>query len=616
MGWLDSPLVDPNQYSWDMDSIDAVNTREPLGSSAPVIPTTQEPNWLNNPSVDSTQYSWDTDSKASTETVVPPQFQSQPAALQEQTGQYSWDTDPANPMSMREPIAPATTADLPVESPMEWGQVGQQALDNFAASAEKYATDIGTAVMNPLDTLGAVGDVVTGAIAKGIPGEQPGEAMADKIGKFYSDRYGSMEGFKKALAKDPVGILGDFATILTGGGTAVAQAPGIAGRMGKLAATAGKVIDPLSLPMKLTALTGKGIGHGAAELIGGLGTGTGAESLRQAAQAGFKGGETAKAFQSGIRDTANMQDVIGQAQGALQQMRSDRGAAYRSGMVDTTSDRTILDFSKIDDIITETKKMGTFEGKVKNPSTVDVVNKMASAVEDWGSGDPAKFHTPEGLDALKQRIGDAREGTDFASAERAAVNRVYNKIKDLIKDQAPTYAKTMKDYEEASTLIREIEEALSLKKQARADTALRKLQSVMRNNVSTNYGNRLALVQELERAGASTVLPTLAGQTLSSALPRGLGKLAGSATVGGGLTLNPSVLALLPFQSPRLMGEAAYYGGKGGRLASKLANIPGMGTAFAPGTRQGAMQSGRLQQLLEGEPSTPLTRYQQLLIGP
>ena len=495
--------------------------------------------------------------------------------------------------------------------PLTWGEVGEQAFENIPASGGQFLSDIGTAVMNPLDTLGTVGDLIEGAYHKFTPGIQKKEALADAVGEFYSKRYGSTEGFKQAVAKDPVGILGDFATVLTGGGAAVAKAPGMAGKIGKLAAAAGRTIDPLSLAAKPIAMTGRGIGRGVSDIVGGLGTHTGGESLRQAAKAGFTGGITSEAFQSGMRGTANMQDVLGQAKTALQKMRSDRGAAYRSGMADLTQDRAILDFSKVHDIVSETKEIGTFKGLVKTPSTVKVVDEMAFVVEEWGRQTPAEFHTPEGLDALKQRIGDIREGTDFGSAPRLAVDRVYNKVKDLIKDQAPEYAKIMKDYEEASTLTREIERAFSLGEKAMADTAMRKLQSLTRSNVNTNYGNRLVLAQELEKAGATEFLPALSGQALSSLTPRGLGgAVAGTTAVGG--IVDPAILALLPFQSPRLMGEAAYYGGKGARLpsklASKLANIPGVRPATGTGARMGALQSGRLQQLLEGQPAGNLER--------
>ena len=557
MGWLDDPFVDAQQ---------------PMAEQS-VAPLTQELS------------TWGQDDPFVAEPVT--------------QSQYSWDTDPLNPNYAREPIARAESAVSPAQEPLTWSQVGQQAVESIPASGGQFLSDIGTAVMNPLDTLGAVRDVAMGAVYKAVPGEQPEEKIADKIGKFYSDRYGSMEGFKQALSKDPVGILGDFATVLTGGGAAIAKAPGAMGRVGKLAAATGRAVDPLSLVGKTVAKTGGGIGRGVSDILGGLGTHTGGESLRQAAKAGFVGGETGQAFQAGMRGTAEMTDVLGQAKSALQQMRRDRGDAYRAGMVDITNDRTVLDFSKVEDVVLDAIDIGEFKGAAKSPSTVKTVNKMVTAVDDWGKRgqrNPADFFTPEGMDALKQRIGDIRDSTKPGKPARLVADRVYHKIKDLIKEQAPAYAEVMADYEKASTLTKEIERAFSLGEKAMADTAMRKLQSLTRNNASTNYGNRLTLARELEQAGATTFLPSLSGQALSSTTPRGLGNVVAGGTIAGGV-LDPSVLALLPFQSPRLMGEAAYYGGKGGRLASKLAGTPITGL----GARMGALQSGRLQRLLEGQ---------------
>jgi hypothetical protein len=139
---------------------------------------------------------------------------------------------------------------------------------------------------------------------------------------------------------------------------------------------------------------------------------------------------------------------------------------------------------------------------------------------------------------------------------------------------------TMKGYQEASDLIREIEKTLSQNRGASVDTKLRKLQSVMRNNVNTNYGKRADLAKLLQEKGATHLLQKLAGQSLSSIEPRGLSRavaaLGGVATGAAGLaTLNPAVLppfaGQLALQSPRLLGETAHLGG---RVANALNRVP------------------------------------------
>jgi hypothetical protein len=62
-----------------------------------------------------------------------------------------------------------------------------------------------------------------------------------------------------------------------------------------------------------------------------------------------------------------------------------------------------------------------------------------------------------------------------------------------VAQQAPDYAVAMDNYSKSADLLREMERALSLGNKASADTALRKLTSLMRNNVNTNYGERLRL---------------------------------------------------------------------------------------------------------------------------
>jgi hypothetical protein len=246
-------------------------------------------------------------------------------------------------------------------------------------------------------------------------------------------------------------------------------------------------------------------------------------------------------------------------------MRIERGNQYRSGMVDIAKDKTVIDFAPIDQAVQSLKTMGSFKGQTINKNASGTVDEISSLVDNWKGLDPAEYHTPEGLDALKKAIGDVRDATQFGTPGRRAADTAYNSIKTQIDSQAPTYAKVMKDYSQASDTLQEIEKALSLGNKASADTSMRKLQSLMRNNVNTNYGNRLDLAGTLEDNGAD-IMNAVAGQAASSLTPRGLQGLA--ATGAGVASLaNPATLAVLPFTSPRLMGELAYGLGSVGRGA-------------------------------------------------
>ena len=479
-----------------------------------------------------------------------------------------------------------------------WSDVGTQAVENLPKSGAEFVSNIWNAISHPVDTAKNLYNLGSGVAQvlgyPAAPGEENNKQTAMAVGQFFADRYGGMENVKKTIATDPVGFLSDASTALTAGGALATKLPGLAGKTGQAIATAGRAIDPLSLAGKAVKPVLTGTGKLAAHIVGDLGTHTGAESLKTAAKAGYRGGQSADDFLAAMRGTANPEDVVTDMKSALSNIRTERGTAYKTGMAGVKADTTVLDFAPIDQSLKDIANIGTFKGKVVTRSTADTLQKINGLVDEWRNSPAADFHTPEGLDALKRAIGDVRDSTEYGSPSRLMAGKVYNAVKDQIVKQAPEYGATMKSYEEASGLIKEIEKSLSLGEKASADTALRKLQSVLRNNVNTNFGNRLELVEKLKEAGASTVTEKLAGQSLSSVSPRGLGKLVAAGTVGAAY-FNPAILALLAMESPRLMGEATYYGGKSAGLGrNALSRVP-------RGVPAAAFQAGRIENVLEEE---------------
>lgn len=324
--------------------------------------------------------------------------------------------------------------------------------------------------------------------------------------------------------------------------------------------------------VKLAGTAGALLNKGASSLTSnvlGMATGTGAEAVRTAYQSGKTG---ATAFLDNMRGNVPMTDVLDSAKSALGQMRLDRAAEYRNGMINISADKSVINFAPIDKAIAGIQSMGNFKGQVINKNSAGVVDEISGLVTQWKGLNPAEYHTPEGLDALKQAISDVRDTTQFGTAARKAADTAYNAVKGEIVSQAPTYAKVMKDYSNASTVMSEVEQALSLGKKASNDTAMRKLQSLMRNNVNTNFGNRLNLAKTLEDNGADLMAP-IAGQAMSSMTPRGLAGLTATGTASAAaLMTNPLALAALPATSPRIVGEAAYKLGAGVRGVANAGN--------------------------------------------
>lgn len=369
--------------------------------------------------------------------------------------------------------------------------------------------------------------------------------------------------------------LGDAATKNALANAAIRTAAG-----GATGAATAAMIDPsqalegaaygAATPMavKGAQLLGKGLRSAGSNFLG-ASTGTSAETIRAAYEAGKRGsGE----FLQNMRGQSDFNDVVDTAKQGLANMRQARAAQYRSGMVDISKDKSVLDFAPIDNAMAKVKELGSYKGVQINKKAASAVSELDDIVSQWKSLDPAEYHTPEGLDALKKSIGDVRDSLEFGSPARKAADTIYNSVKNEIASQAPTYNKVMGDYARASEQLTEIERGLSLREGTSRDTAIRKLQSLMRNNAQTNYGNRTSLANQLEQQGGVNISDAIAGQALNTVMPRGM---TGAITKGGGLlTLgagNFAPLAVLPFTSPRLVGEAAYRAGAGSNALNTAA---------------------------------------------
>jgi hypothetical protein len=337
-------------------------------------------------------------------------------------------------------------------------------------------------------------------------------------------------------------------------------------------ATAARAVDPLMLAARATGKAIDVTGSVAKPLLG-MQTGAGTEAISQAYKAGKVGGDTSEMFKANMRGEVPQIEVLDAVKQNLSAMAEQRQTAYRTEMANISKDKSVLSFDGIDKAIDNAMNKVTYKGQIVNEEAFDKVVKAKAEIDAWKQLDPAEFHTPEGLDKLKQKVGSVLEKIPFEQkTSLTAVNEVYNGIKNEIKKQAPTYAKTMQAYSEATDLIREIERTLSQGKNASVDTQMRKLQSIMRNNVNTNFGQRLSLAQQLEQAGGKQMLPALAGQALNTYTPRGLQGASSIPTslMAGSLFGNVAVPLSLATSSPRLMGEAAY---GAGRVAKGLLDV-------------------------------------------
>lgn len=455
--------------------------------------------------------------------------------------------------------------------PQTWGKTATDAVSNIIPSTVGLVKNVASAVMHPIDTASSIVDVAAGglqnALPKGVvdyintkfPSESAEEARAkaDAVGKFYVDRYGSVEGFKKALGKDPAGVMADVATVLSGG-AGLASKAGLT-RTGEMLSSASKAVDPLYQTVRAAESAVKPLGHAVSEIVGGMGTHTGGESMRQMANAGVVGGSKGKQAIGFVRDQLPASDILEQANSALSAIKTKRAADYTDAMKKVSADTTVLNFGDIDSAVNNALNIKRFKGKSISPSTAKIQDEIVKVVDDWKSQNPNDFHTAEGLDALKQTIGDLRDAAEYGSPSQKVADTVYSAIKNEIVKQAPDYAKTMKTYSDASELISEIQRHLTGGNKKSAISSMRKLQGLISAS-GKNKSLEFNLVKQLEDAGAPNLMSNLSGLALQEIAPRGLAGQAGIGLGGLGILAGSPLLGgtFLAMQSPRLMGEAAY----------------------------------------------------------
>lgn len=515
------------------------------------------------------------------------------------------------------PAPVATPAPTPVSSGgipgarRAWSDVPSEALANVPASAGKFFGGLVEAVTSPVQTITNLGQLIGGAAYSALPqsaqdwlisnANDPAKvkqsiAMARAVGGEYAKRYGTEEGFKEALATDPVGVASDFSTLLTGGAMATAKAAPVAS---KVAATAAKYTNPLtpvvsaanylagaqSQPI-LNALSQAktAAGESSAGLAAGLSgviSGKPGLAYKEAYKAG-KAGDVS--FLENLRGKVAPEEILTSVKQGIDTLRADTSAAYQTAKTGWAADKTPIDFAPIDAAYQKVRNSLSVGGKSKiGTAEQKIVDEIGTVLDEWRN-DPAA-RTALDLDALKQRIDAIYPESPKQTQAQRAITEVRNAVKDTIVGQVQDYAQAMKAYETQQTLINDITKALGAGDKVAKETAINKVLKTLKDAPSAEF--RRQLLDVLQQQGGINVMPAIAGQELAQWIPSsGVGR----AIAGGGLTTavalhHPGLAAMAPFTSPRLMGEAYYKMGRaagaGRRGVNALANMTPEQIAYA-----------------------------------
>jgi hypothetical protein len=514
------------------------------------------------------------------------------------------------------------------------GKMIKGAVTNIPSSTGELIKGVVQPIIHPIDTATGLYQVGKGVASKlGLLDNSPdakeeNERVINALGQHFVDRYGGVENVMNTFEQDPMGLLLDASMLFTGGGTAAAKVPGVIGKIGEIAATTGRIIDPLRPIGEGVKFVGRNVAEPIVSGTVGFTTGQGAQPVRQAARSGLEGDAAYIENLRGQRPIENIADI---AQSAIDQKHAEKMAEYQRDKANLNlGGPRMLDYAPIEQAMNDAEaNIAKFQGATKDQDAIDTINAMRDKVAEWKNQPPQvvttpqgtylnfAHHTAEGFDALKQAIGDIMKKTEPGSRSGLVSGNLYNEIKNQIIKQDPRYGELMENYENRSNEINDIKQTFST--DGNKDTAIRKLQSVMRNNVNTNYGYRGQLMDELARYEPS--LPAaIAGQSMSTWTPRGLDKFvlknvlgqaavpAAGAAVGAklGLAALAKGLPILALSSPRLMGEAAY---KAGQAASYLQNTPvgplSRAASLAPTTRGETDEDGTPVLTIHGRRTTP-----------
>ena len=461
--------------------------------------------------------------------------------------------------------AAINSGEATVEGKMPLTEMFSQAISNVPSSTVNLVEDTMQPFLHPIDTANSLVSLGKGLYQLTTPGEQPDEASAKAVGQYFSNKYGSIEGFKRAFASDPMSILADASIVLTAGGSLAGRAPGVIGRIGEQVSNVGNMIDPVSAAVrgaeKVVPMAGEAVKSGL-----GFTTGTGRETIDQAYKAGREGGERQEAFLSNMRGEVPVEDVATEAVDALKQVKTDTSKKFDSDKTALELEKTDVSMDPVVGAMKDLRDGFTFEGASELSKEGQAKLKaLEKIVLEWKKS-PA-LHNAKGMDILKRRIDNEYPTGLNAGDAGVVVTRARDAVKKEILNQVPEYAPLMKAYEMAIDLEREMQRALSLGKNSSADTTLRKLQSVMRNNVNANFGSRLNLVKQLENSSDYMLLPKIAGQATNTVTPRGLvpQSMMGGSFIQAAQAFDPTALALAPLTSPRIVGETVQATGAAAR---------------------------------------------------
>lgn len=478
------------------------------------------------------------------------------------------------------------------EPELTWGETIRGAGQNLGSSALDAGKSIVDSVAHPIRTLQTLGELGSGAVSQaqgalGVQQDPAEKARAEKLVRalegHYGQAYGSIKGFKRSLASDPVGIAMDAATLADGAG-AVGKLAGLE-KTAKVLRTTSSAVDPIQNAVRI-AKFGSAPLRGGARAASSAVTGVPTPLMKVAAEAGATSDPALRQaflkFYSGQGDATEFLDATQSALGKIRQDASDNYLAKKSTLKNSSPSFGPID-SAISSARAETMRHGINVGQFKE------ANKALDELQDMVNGYKAnpQLHNLLDFDNLKQAVWDLRDTTGNSAAKKH-LGSIYNGVKTAINGVDPEYAKLMEQYQTARNSIIDTQKTMvGAGNNPSATTAMGKTLRALKTPTGKNLFNELAEKEPalpymlagnaLHPWGAKGKAGLLEGLAIPFATGVGV---ATQNPVAGALTLATQVAG----QSPKIAGGINYGAGVAARYGEKAK--PAVRGAYYAGKEQ------------------------------
>lgn len=535
------------------------------------------------------------------------------------------------------------------ERELNWGEVASGAWENLPQSAVKLGNDLYQAVKHPIDTAGSLLDLGKGIVQLAVPGEQGDEETARAVGRMMAKRYGGLKAIKKTMATDPVGFISDLSMFLTGGGTAIAKAGQVGGKLAKTygqlpqmvrqgikdmpihdagtmvkrgqmgnqlsrggkagpdlpvkpnfvegfgqgMAKLGSTIDPMRQTGRLIGYGARKAGNIATDIQGSL-TGVGQDVMKQTFSAGLR---NSKAWKQGFKYVEDADVLVNEARDNIRGLKHNAQKRYKRDFKKMVDSAPPTDWRPVAKKFNELAD-STFDAVTGEYSLIDDVAEMEKLkrIEFHVRkvlSDP-KMQNAAGYDYLKKMINKVKISDDMDVAKRVQAE-LSDAVKSEIVKVYDAYDGMMDQYSGFKSLQSELASAFGKDKHTSLDATLRKLQAAMRNQVNTSMGNKRQLLREIDPT--QSLADKISGQAVRKVTPRGMaGKIGPMGVAGMGAYGGAGAAgALFGLESPNIMGRTNFLAGQIASPAYKIGKA--IGPKGGRALSQGLIQAGRVKQI-------------------